>query len=569
MGLTSSLQLGRSGLLTSQAALQVTGHNLANVGTKGYHRQTVELTPAGSDRVDQNAFIGRGVQLQAITRQVNEALEARVRTAIGDEAHSLTKYDLLSQVESLQNELSDADLSTQLGAFFNAWSQLSNNPQDLAARSLVVQEGKNLASFAQSLRGDLVDMRSQIDKSSKQAVNEVNNLLTQIEELNGRIMVSSGRASSGAAGLKDQRDALLAELGGYLDISTVVSPNGVADVFVGSLPIVLNGQSRGIELQEQTVDGEVQINLVLADDKSPLDLTGGKLSALVDFRKNEMGQAIDTLDGFVNELIWQVNKVHTGGQGLVGMGEVTGTTEVSDPTLALNDPDLDLGFTPEHGSFKVHVTQKSTGQRITSTINVDLDGINPATDTTLNSLVAGIDGVANIGATVSADGRVRITADASDFEISFSEDTSGALAALGVNTFFSGKDATDVAVNATVAGNPKLLAASGNHQPGDNTNALAMAALKDQPIQSLNGFSLKGYWADHVEQLAIKTAQAKVDVEANAVVRENLEEQQQQVSGVNPDEEAINLLQFQRAYQASARFISTVDELFATLINMV
>lgn len=569
MGLSGSLQVGRSGLLASQAALQVTGHNLANAATKGYHRQTVGLSPAGSTPLHSNAFLGRGVQLEAITRQIDEALESRLRGAIGDEAYSATRYELLSQIESIQGELSDNDLSTRLQAFFNSWSQLANNPQDQSLRSLVLEEGATLSHFVQTLRSDLAGLRGRIDDAAGDATSEVNNLLAQIEQLNHRISISGGFSSTGAAGLKDQRDALLGELGQYLDISTVTHENGVADVFVGSIPIVLNGKSRGVELRTETIDGQLEIELVAGSERSPLELTGGRLAALVNFRQQDMKQAVDTLDNFTHELIWQVNRVQSSGQGLMGVNAVTGATQVLDSTLALNDPDAGLDFAPDHGSFKVHVTQKSTGQRVTSTINVDLDGINAATDTTLASLVADLDAIGNISATITPDGRVQISGDGNDFEITFSEDSSGALAALGVNTFFTGTNAYDIAVNPTLASQPRLLAASGNHLPGDNTNALTMAGIHKTPIDALDGLSLRDYWNRNVEQLAISTAQAREQTEADTIVKESLFEQQQQISGVNMDEEAINLMQYQRAYQSSARFISIVDELMATLINMV
>lgn len=570
MGLTGSLQVGRSGLLTSQAAIQVTGHNLSNVGTAGYHRQTVKLSPADTQRLGPNAFLGRGVQLDAITRQVDEALEGRLRSAIGDESYSLMRHELLTQVEALHNELSDADLSTKLGAFFNAWSQLANNPQDLSLRSLVLEEASTLAGFIQNLRTDLTDLRSQVDKQATDAATQVDDLLTRIEELNERIAISGGRESTGAAGLKDERDRLLGELSQFLDISTVTHENGVTDVFVGSLPLMLNGQSRGVELRQQTIDGELQISLVLADDGSPLDISGGRLGALVNFRQTEMTQAIDSLDTFTNELIFQVNKVHSQGQGTQGYSQLIGSNAVLDPSAALNSADdTGLEFTPQHGTFKIHVTQKSTGQRITTTINVDLDGINPAGDTTLTSLTGDIDAVANISASITADGKLRIAADSSDYEISFSEDSSGVLATLGVGTFFTGTDALDVEVNAALKSNPKLLAAAQGHLPGDNRNALAMAALRDTKVEGLGQFSLSEYWNRHIEEFAIRTAQAESQAKADGIVRENLEMKQQQLSGVNADEEAINLLQYQRAYQASARFISVVDELMGTLLNMV
>lgn len=568
MSLTGALQIGRSGLLSQQAALEVTGNNLANVATRGYHRQTVSLSPALNQEIQQGVFVGRGVQIEAITRQIDEALEARLRSAVADQSRSSTSQELLSQVEAIQNEFSGVDLSTKLGEFFNAWSNLTNNPQDVSLRSLVLSESQTLANFVQGLRTDLTTLRTQTDKSTQSAVEAVNSLLNQVESLNERIAVSGGYAG-GAAGLRDQRDVALEELAQYLDISTIESATGVVDVYVGSLPIVLNGKSRGVELQTRNIDGESTTQLVIADDKSPLDLSAGKLGALLSFREGDLAEAIGTIDNFANQLIWQVNRIHSQGQGVDLYQSVTGETKINDTTLALNDASLELPFTPGHGSFQVHVTQASTGQRIAATVRIDLDGINAASDTTLDDVISQLNAMANLDASATADGRLVIAGASGDFRVSFSDDSSGFLAAMGLNTFFTGSSGQDIGVNQALVQSPRLLAAAQGHVAGDNSNALAIAALREQPLDDLSGFSLSGYWNRHVEDYAARLSAARQQVSADTVVRENLAAQQQSISGVNADEEAIDLIRFQRAYQASARFLTVVDELMQTLLSIV
>ncbi|HEX7011061.1 MAG TPA: flagellar basal body rod C-terminal domain-containing protein, partial [Phycisphaeraceae bacterium] len=394
------------------------------------------------------------------------------------------------------------------------------------------------------------------------------NLLGQIEDLNNRIAVQE-HGSGGASALRDQRDAALSELARYLDISTVESPSGVVDVYVGSLPIVLNGQSRGVELKKATVDGELEAQLVVAADGSPLDISSGQLGAMVQFRQEDLAQAIGDLDTFAAQLIWQVNRIHSQSQGLQSFQSITGATKVADADAALNDEAAGLDLPPAHGSFQIHVTQLSTGQRLTYTINVDLDGINPAGDTTLTSLAADLDAISDITASVSADGRLQISADTNDFRISFSDDTSGVLASLGINTFFTGTSARDIGVNSVVAQDVNLLAAGRGHAVGDNQAALAIAGLRQTGVDELGGMSLPEYWSRHVEDLAAKLSATRQQVDADTVVLENLQAQQQAISGVNIDEEAIDLVRYQQAYQASARFLSVVDELMRTLLAMV
>ncbi|MEX1015740.1 MAG: flagellar hook-associated protein FlgK [Phycisphaeraceae bacterium] len=568
MSLGNALQIGRSGLLTSQTALETVGHNLTNATTPGYRRQAVALQSAGSQRIDQDNFVGRGVQLEAITRQIDEALESRLRGAIADESRSNAQVELFGQLEAIQNEYSDTDLSTRIGAFFDAWSNLGNNPQDTGLRSLVIQEADSLARFVQGQREELVRVRTQIDRTADANAGSINGLLDDIESLNTRIAQAEGGAGRGANDLRDKRDTALAELAKHLDISTVEAANGKVDVFVGSLPIISDGKSRGVELHERTVDGEPVTQLRVKADGSALDLSSGELGGMLAFRNDELAEGIDTLDTFAHQLAWEVNRIHSQGQGKTLLDSATGTAIAEDAAAVLNTEAAGLDFQPGHGSFQLHVTQASTGERKSHTINVDLDGIG-GNDTTLNDLVADLDAVANVNASLTADGRLHIAADSGDFQISFSHDSSGALAALGVNTFFSGTDARDLTVSAAIRQSPNRLAAGQGHEPGDNSNALAIAALREKNIDALNGNSITDYWNRHVEQLATRTAGARQQLESDAVVHENLKARQQSVSGVNIDEEAIDLMRYQRSYQASARFLTVVDEMMQTLLGMI
>ena len=568
MSLGGSLQIGRTGLLASQAAIEVAGNNLANLATPGYHRQVATLAPLPSHQLREGLFVGRGVEVTRIARQINEALESRVRSGISDQAESAARQSVLSQIEAVQNEFSGIDLSTHLASFFNSFSQLANNPQDTALRTLVIQEGSTLSTFMNTLRGDLITLRTQVDEAIDAAALAADNLLTQIDTVNQKI-VAAEAGLGGAHGLRDQRDLLLGELAQYIDISTVEGPTGMVDVFVGSIPLILNGQSRGIEVRRLSVNGQLQVDVVLSADGSPLNASSGEIGSLVIAREQEVNNAVKLVNQFAHDLIFEVNRLHSQGQGLRGHSSVTSTNRVLDTTLALNDTAAGLDFTPNHGSFHISVTQKSTGQRVTSAVSVDLDGITPAGDTTLTTLAADIDALANITATVSADGRLTIASGGSDFEVSFSDDTSGVLAALGINSFFTGTDAQDIDVNSVVSSTPSLVAAAQGHIPGDNSNALAITALRDTQLNSLNGLSLTEVWNRHVEDYAVRLSQAEQQLAADDVIRENLIAQQQQASGVNADEEAIDLLRYQRAYQGSARFLAIVDELLQTLIGLL
>jgi flagellar hook-associated protein 1 FlgK len=213
------------------------------------------------------------------------------------------------------------------------------------------------------------------------------------------------------------------------------------------------------------------------------------------------------------------------------------------------------------------VKNKQTGLTSSTLIQVDLDGLN-ADDTSLDSLAASINAVAGISAN-STGGRLNVTADTATTEISFSQDSSGVLAALGINTFFTGADAGDIAVNTSLKTRPGLLAAARNGQPADNQTALAIARLETQSLVSLGGVSLKDSYEGIVNGIASQAARAQSDAEAADAIRETLSAQREALSGVSLDEEAVNLMRSQRAFQGAARVISVVDEMMRTVLALI
>ena len=199
-------------------------------------------------------------------------------------------------------------------------------------------------------------------------------------------------------------------------------------------------------------------------------------------------------------------------------------------------------------------------------MQVDLDGLGG--DTSLNSLTAGLDGIAGLSASIVA-GKLQIRSDSPNLDISFSQDSSGTLAALGINTFFSGSSALDIGVNKDLLAKPALLAAAKNGQPTDNQTARAIAALESGALADLNGASLKTAYESIINTVAISNASAKTSLEASLAVKETLTIQRESLSGVSLDEEAINLMRSQRAFQGAARVISAIDELMKTLLQMI
>jgi flagellar hook-associated protein 1 FlgK len=568
MSLLGTLQVGKSALAVQQAALQVTGNNIANAGNADYTRQVATLAPSRDQQIQPGMFVGTGVDLTGIKRQIDEALNARLRSSISDSQAADTTQQWLGRVESVFNELSDQDLSTQMSTFFNSWSNLANKPQDISLRQVVLQNGGSLAGQFQSLRNQLTSLQGDVDDRLTGLVKNADQLASQIADLNQQIVNAeggAGDAGGGANGLRDQRDAVLKQLSNLLDVTTT-EDKGVINVYVGSEPLVIGNNSRGVGLKTSTDDkGRLTSEVVIKENNGTLKVSSGQIGALVSVR-GQIADTVDNIDNIANNLIFELNKIHASGQGLDGYSSVTSAFAVKDPAVALNDPASGLKFTPRNGSFVVHVKQKATGLETSTLVQVDLDGLN-GNDTTLTSLASSIDGIDGISAGVNA-GKLNVTADSNDVEVSFSQDSSGVLAAVGVNNFFNGSDARDIAVNQAIKDQPSLLAAAKNGNKGDNQTALAIAGLESAKIGALKGASLKETYQSVVNGVAVEAATAKNNADATKVVQDTLSAQRESLSGVSLDEEAINLMRQQRAFQAASRVVAAVDEMLKTLISM-
>ena len=568
MSLLGTLQVGKSALAVQQAALQVTGNNIANAGNADYTRQVATLAPSRDQQIQPGMFVGTGVDLTGIKRQIDEALNARLRSSISDSQAADTTQQWLGRVESVFNELSDQDLSTQMSTFFNSWSNLANKPQDISLRQVVLQNGGSLAGQFQSLRNQLTSLQGDVNDRLTGLVKNADQLASQIADLNQQIVNAeggAGDAGGGANGLRDQRDAVLKQLSNLLDVTTT-EDKGVINVYVGSEPLVIGNNSRGVGLKSTTDDkGRLTSEVVIKENNGTLKVSSGQIGALVSVR-GQIADTVDNIDNIANNLIFELNKIHASGQGLDGYSSVTSAFAVKDPAVALNDPASGLKFTPKNGSFVVHVKQKVTGLETSTLVQVDLDGLN-GNDTTLNSLASSIDGINGISAKVNA-GKLNVTADSNDVEVSFSQDSSGVLAAVGVNNFFNGSDARDIAVNQAIKDQPSLLAAAKNGNKGDNQTALAIAGLESAKIGALKGASLKETYQSVVNGVAVESATAKNNADATKVVQDTLSAQRESLSGVSLDEEAINLMRQQRAFQAASRVVAAVDEMLKTLISM-
>ena len=566
--LFSALDIAVSGLQSHQAAIQTTGHNIANVDTDGYSRQRAELVSRWPQDTNVGP-IGRGVRVAEIFRIRDPFLDGVYRDETQNVMEMSVERDFLQRVEGVLQEPGDMGLSALIDDFFASVQALANYPEELPLRASMVAAASVLADGLNDVQGRLDELRTDANREIIMLFPEVNSLTKEIADLNHSIIKAEAGGKT-ANDLRDHRGVLLDRLAELMDIYTVEMSNGSITVMVGGDVLVDGVYATPLTAQVNPAldpDRDDFVEVAIRATGRVLTISGGRFRGLLDARDVQVPVVANKIDTLARTLILEFNRIHSQGTGLAGFSTLQSDNAVLDPTADLDDrPATGLAYTPVNGSFEINVID-SLGNIVTSVVPVDLDGV--GADDNLNDLAANIDSVANISASVSADNRLVITADPT-YSFVFSNDTSDVLAVLGQNTFFSGSNASDIAVNSVIVNDSRMIAASLSTDPrdtGDNRNALAMAALQETEVLNAGTATLNDYYEQAVSLLGVQTRRLEDETDILENFRRDIDRQREEVAGVNLDEEVANLTRYQHAYDASARVFSVINQLLDTLIN--
>ncbi len=565
MSLFSTLQVASNALLNTQVGLQVIGNNIANANTPGYTRQEVVYTPAPTQLIG-TLPVGLGVQIKGIIQQTDRFINERLRGAISDVENAEAQKQAYLRMEAIVGELSDTDMSSALNRFFSSINDVLNQPEDLATRNLAALQGQRLAQDITRYDSRVRQIRQDVNDGVMAAASDVNRLTTEIATLNIQIVSTEASLTgiSEAGGLRDQRSLALADLAKIIGIRAVEQDSGAVTVFANGDFLVFDGTSRPVTVGRTEDRGLSVATINIVDSDAPVDASSGRLAGLYTARDDVLGGFLDSLDDFTKKLIFEFNKLFSSGQGLTGHSTSESEFFVNDANDVLDD--AGLVFTPVNGTFQVLVKNKRTGLTTTTDIRVDLNGLGD--DTTLQDLVDQLDAVDGIAATVNTQRGLTINADSQVLEFAFADDTSGVLAALGINTFFSGATSTQVGINETILNDPSKFAASQTGIGSDTENAVALAGLAVEPLEATGGLSLAEYYERFTGEMFQASAVVQGLSDGFRTFHATLEGQQLGVSGVNIDEQAIRMIQHQRVFQASARLISAANDMLDVLVNL-
>lgn len=542
MSIIGLFNIGKSALSASQTALSVVNNNIANVNTPGYARQDVTLQISNPVQGVGGHLTGSGVTTTGIRRSYDRFIEAQLTQQYQFLGRSTSLEKTLGSVEQVYNDATGAGLQKNLTEFFNAWQTLATTPEGQTERTVLLQKAQSLVTNAKRMESSLVTVLKQTNGNITDMAGTVNSMATNISVLNKKIVqLEAGQSSEQANDLRSQRDNLVNQLADLADISSFENRDGSLTVTLGMRNLVSGDRATPL-LARTDANGDTQLSL------DNIDITGnietGQLGGLIAARQEITDNSLFGLRKLVASLTKEINLQHQAGYGLDG----------------LRDRDF---FSP----LQLTTGGSSAGASITASINnmasVTLDEYDVTFDATATnysvtnrqtgSVVAS--GLYSSGSTVTFDGIDMTITGAVTAQDTFSvSPLTGAVRNFGLD---SGINNTTIAASSSAA-----------EVPGNNSNALQIAQLADASIAALGGANFMQNYSGLVARTGSVSSAATDSRTFDNSMLEAIRNKRESVSGVSLDEEAANMIRYQRSYEAGARLIRMTDELMQTILQL-
>ncbi len=544
MALTALFDIGKTGVLTYQKALEVVSHNISNAATEGYTRQDVIFQNMPSGVISAQGVSGRGVKISDIRRMYDSFIELQLKTESCRLAYWNVVQNGMLRLENIFNDASDVALSNVINDFFNAWQELSQNPQGTTERSLLIDKANYLVQRMNTSYKSLIDERYEIYQDSKSLVDQINQYIDQINELNEKIA-----ASPGALDAKDQRENLLKQLNDIVNITYFEDNAGRYSILVGGMPLVDGGKVYHMSVG---LDSNQNMQFKVETASGSIDATelihGGKLKAEIDLRDSVIPEYMNRLNMFVFDFTEAINAQHRKGYGLDGS---TGENFFS----SLYDLNINSGSIGNL-IFKINNVNQSTYHEY----RVQYDGTNwTVTDTTTSlpvtpAITSWTEGTDTYYKLSFNDMEITIKNPSNSLDFNFQIKANTAL-------YFS-VAITDINKIAAAGSDP-----TSSSGPMDNTNARAIYSLLDAPV--IGNAKPVDFYRSIVSEIGVYSSSAQTQKNFQDALVQEMQKRRQDISGVSLDEEAVNLVKYQKMYEASARVIRVADEILSTLFDMV
>jgi flagellar hook-associated protein 1 FlgK len=663
MGASALMSLGMRAMTANYAALQATGHNIANANTAGYSRQEAQLETAGGQFTGAG-FFGRGVNVSTVVRAHDEFLTREAAVSRAQAAADTTRSNQLQQLEKVFQG-GENGLGYAAGELFNSFVDVANKPQDDSARQVVLARAGELASRFRTASDQIDSLQAGVSLDLRNAVVSVNTLAKHIADLNQKIALAQGTGRP-PNDLLDQRDQAVNDLSEFMQVTTIGASDGSLSVFIGGgQKLVLGTESSTLVAMPDKYDpGKVTLGI---DDQGSLRalpeslVAAGSIYGLMKFQSTDLVDARNLIGQMASAITGRLNEQQALGLDLrqpAGVGAAL--LAVGSPLVSSASTNASVAGVPVasyvNGSGQrvpsVSMTVTDVRQLQASDYELVADATLPAgsyrltrlSDGAVNTVVDGdvIDGFrVNIvapppaagdrfllqGVGVAARTMQRVLDDPKG--IAAAAPVTAAVAAANTGT------AAVAAVRATSAGlNPNLTATisftdnAGGYswslvdstgtlpttngtgtwsagQPiqlngwalelsgmprsgdavtvqknlfpaGDNGNANALLALRDEAMIGqrtlasgtvVPGETATDAYASVLANLGVRVQSAKLSSDLSSGIAADAKAAVGAKTGVNLDEEAARLIQYQQSYQAAAKMLQIAQSVFDLLLQ--
>jgi flagellar hook-associated protein 1 FlgK len=633
-----------SGMNAAQFGLATTQHNIANVNTPGFNRQTTDFSSRPGQQTGAG-FIGQGVDVVGVRRIYDQFLSTQVLQEQSQATYLTTYHTAIAQIDNLIADPT-AGASPAIQQFFDALNGVATNPESVTARQTMLSNAQFAVNRFQSIDQRLTDISNGLNGQLTNTVSTINSYAQQIALLNGNIK----RASANAAGpgqlpndLLDQRDQLITQLNQEVRATIQPQADGTVGVFVGNgQALVMDEQAFPLTvLQSATDPTKLEIGYQYRGSPVPLpssSLQGGNLGAYLTFRDQTLEPTRNALGRVALGLAISMNQQNQMGQDLngalggniftVGAPKVSPaannvsaaalTASISDVN-ALTTSDYQLRF--DGANYSMLRLSDNAVTNLGATLPLTPSAVDGFSFSLSAPMTAGdsfmirptANGASGIGVAITDPSRIAAAAPIRG-SAALANTGTGQISAGTVNpplplnpnlqnkvtvtfvdaTHFTVTDNTlgttlvgppgtvyDPATGATVSFNGWTVQITGapaandtftvdrnTNATGDNRNALLMAALQNKNTLANGTTTFQGAYGQMVGQVGAKTHELDVTSTAQTTTLNEIIKQQQSISGVNLDEEAANLLRFQRAYEASAQAMKIANTMFDALLAL-
>jgi len=312
------LQINKRSLFSTQYALQTINHNIANMNEPGYSRQDIIFRSA-YPTITPHGVLGNGVSIATVKRATAEFYTRQMQRETAHLGGWEMVSSTLSEVESILNEPNGSGLSEALSAFFEAWNNLSVDPESGAMRVAVVEAANRLCQAFHSIDQSLSQVTENLNDQIVSNVDKINNLLKRISDLNGQI-VSIESSDVVANDMRDERERLLLELSKIVKIDAREDSYGSVDVYIGGTNVVHRTEARYLKVLDLSTIEEKRFAVSLQNTNEELSIESGELAGLLESRDTYMKDVRESIDRVALVLISKVNELHRRGWTPQGSG---------------------------------------------------------------------------------------------------------------------------------------------------------------------------------------------------------------------------------------------------------